>query len=382
MVNTKERSADEGALITVEQSDDESTGVFVPASMVSAEHAISPSARIHPDKVIVDFAEARIPRSETAKRIAAMAKGSALVDMIKRSRSGAGALFDINPYDLTLEEGWNRRNFKTPNRRARIASWGVSIARVGVREPLVAHLKNGKICVHSGWNRWFATIYAIEVEGVEIQRIPVRFGKAGENDSDWNIAQLVNNGSDAYEPLEQAYVIRDQVNVFGWEKQKVADASGLSLPYVDYLLRLLELPQSILNYVHEGVIKPTTAKAWYKKCDEDEGKTVEIIEQARKQIARRKRTTLRPSDFPGTQRKPRRKKGEPDAATEVRLMGEVVDIMQRCAVTRVEGGRNIFITDEDYEILAERAKLKEIPQLEEAPPLQLPSPSDDATDNG
>lgn len=266
---------------------------------------------IFPDRVIVDYEQACNPQSDVAKRVYALRLGDPKIgESLPPPKPGTGGvIYDVCPYDLKLEPGWNKRNFRTEQRRKKIASLGLSISRVGVREPLVCHIKNGLVYVHSGWNRWFATIYAIEVEGVEIQRIPIRFGRSGENDEDRNLSQVVNNGSDRYLPLEMARVIKDQVNVFMWPIPKVAAALGYDTQNILMLLKLLEMPSAVLRFVDEGTIRASFARRAYRNARNNEEKTIQVIEGAIENARNKGRERVMPQDAPGYVRK-RRGSGE------------------------------------------------------------------------
>jgi hypothetical protein len=308
---------------------------------------------IFPDKVIVDFEQACIPRSDVAKRVYARRLGDpAIAESLPPPKPGTGgAIYDVCPYDLKLESGWNKRNFHTEQRRRKIASLGLSISRVGVREPLLCHIKNGKVFVHSGWNRWFATIYAIEVEGMEIQRIPIRFGRTGENDEDRNLSQVVNNGSDRYLPLEMARVIKDQVNVYQWPIPRVAASLGYDAQNVLSLLKLLEMPAAVLRYVDEGTIRASFARRTYRDAHNNEEKTIQIIEGAIQNAHDKGRNRVMPQDAPGFVRK---RRGTPRPALASPLLAAPNPDAQE--FLRVFGQREVLQRDDREVVVRYHAK--------------------------
>lgn len=231
-------------------------------------------------QVIVDVEEARIPRSETANAIAALAKGvEPVAEQLKSRKAGSSVVFDINPYDLWMKPGWNQRNFQTPQRKAIIAGLGRSISKIGVRETLIAHIEGDKIYVDSGWNRLFATYYAIEVLGAEVKGIPVRFGRQGENEADRMLSQIVNNDGTQLTPYEQGLVIK-QLIAMAWNIPEIASKLGRSITNVKGLLDLQELPTDIRLLVDDGTVSAYFATKAYRDADEDEAKTLRTLHSA------------------------------------------------------------------------------------------------------
>lgn len=237
------------------------------------------TAHLDTASVIVDLEEARTPRSETAKNVAAQAKGAEQIEAIRTRRAGSATVFEINPYDLHLEVGWNVRNFDTPNRRAEIAKLAQSITEVGVREALLAHIKDGRILVHSGWNRLLATYHAIE-HGAPIMAVPVRFGRASEDDADRTLSQIVNNGvrSDLT-PYEKGKVIKRMVN-YGWQIPAIARAVGVSVTNVNALLEMQALPPAIQGLVANGTLGGYLALEQYRDAGKNEARAMELIQYA------------------------------------------------------------------------------------------------------
>lgn len=231
------------------------------------------------ENVVVDVEQARIPRSENAQLVAEQAKGMEQVEMIRRRGAGSGGVFDLNPYDLWLEPGWNVRNFNTRQRKANLSELSRSITAIGVREALLAYIKDDKIVIYQGWNRLLATYHAIE-QGAPVKAIPVRFGRSGESDADRTLSQLVNNGvrSDLT-PFEKGIGIKRMVN-FGWQLPEIANSMGKSVTNVKGLLDLQALPMSLQALVADGTVSAYYATKAYRDADENEEKALHELHTA------------------------------------------------------------------------------------------------------
>jgi len=325
--------------------------------------------------VVVDVTLARTPRSDNAKHIASQIKGPEQIDAVKSRRAGSGGIFEINPYDLYLEDGWNVRNFETPSRKANIARLASSISAIGVKETLLAHIKDGKIYVHSGWNRLLATYHAIE-QGAPIVSVPVRFGRASEDDADRTLSQLVNNGvrSDLT-PYERGKAIKRMVN-FGWQPTQLAEAMGKSVTNVNHLLSLQGLPMPIQELVSSGVISSYYAQKVYRQTDENEELTIQqlhlAIERARAKGSARvmpKHANPDYDDSPRRERKGggggRRKRTSTPYPTPEKVPGYdvpmLIQILHRGRAERDEEAGTVLVIykDTDFDELAVLAKFPE-----------------------
>lgn len=342
---------------------------------------------IDPASVIVDVVEARIPRSEVAKAIAVQAKGADAAMAIRRARAGAGAVFDVNPFDLHLEPGWNLRNFDSLTRKTSIAELALSISHIGVKETLIAHLSGDQIVVHSGWNRLLATFHAINELKAEIRGVPVRFARAGENEADRMLSQIVNNTHSDLTRIEQGGVIKKLLG-FGWTEEDIALKLGKSISNVKSLLALQEMPASILRLIETDEISAYFGAKAYREAGENEEKALRVLKSA---IARAKAlgaSRARPMHADGASRKSRSSNGgrggdghsrpsmpslqigdtpppeppEQQPPTQpVSVVPKIVEIIQRAQRTKVEGGGvNYLISADDHEIMMVLAHLPEL----------------------
>jgi hypothetical protein len=343
-------------------------------------------------QVIVDVDDVRIPKSDLAKAIAANAKGQDAVESIKAKRSGPGVVHDLNPYDLFLKRGWNMRNFATPKRRRRIAGLARSIASVGVRETMLAHIDGDKIVIHSGWSRLLATFHAIEVYGAEIRGVPVRFGRAGENDTDWVLSQVVNNDQDPLLPFEQGEVYK-QLVAFGWETPDIAAKVGKSVTNVGALLGLQELPNAIQKLVEGGTVSAYMANKLYREAEESSDKAMELLNRAITNAALEGSVRVMPKHVLSIEERSKvgrrggggrttRKSAPPIEAEPIETIPRLVAILRNATVEKDEDNNIVIMSfsSSDYNDLV---VLAELPDLDDdiEPPVAEASEGDDVAED-
>jgi hypothetical protein len=324
--------------------------------------------QIDPSDVVVDVELARIPHSDNAKMIAAQAKGSRQIDEIKARRAGSGSVFEINPYDLTLEVGWNVRNFNTVQRKTKIAEYATSIGKIGVREALSAHFKDDKIVVHSGWHRLLATYRAIE-HGAPVKAIPVRFGRAIEDEADRNLSQLVSNGGSDLMPYEKGRVIKRMIN-FGWQLPDIAASIGKSVTNVKGLLDLQTLPMSLQELVANDTVSAYFVTKAYREANENEDEAIRVLRSAIAKAKQEGATRVMPKhgeDAPA--RRPRGGGGrgggkrrtiiETPASPADDVIPRLIEIIRRARVEKDREANTVMmaLTWDDFDVLAVLAEL-------------------------
>jgi hypothetical protein len=231
--------------------------------------------------VVVDPEAARNPRSALAREIAAEAKGDDHVEYLKSKRGaiGTGVVHEVNPYDLYLKPGWNKRNFETERRKLKIDELARSIADVGVREILQGYIEDNKVYISSGWNRLLATYRAIETYEAPVRAIPVRVGRQGENDADRLLSQIINNQADPPLPFEQGLICKG-LRDYGWTVEDIAKKIGKSTTSVKALIELQELPPEVQALVDANVVSAYMATLEYRKYGGNGARTIKALHRA------------------------------------------------------------------------------------------------------
>jgi ParB/RepB/Spo0J family partition protein len=201
-----------------------------------------------------------LPTSELAKSIAAQAvEGKSMKEMAV----GRSDMFRMNPYSLTIRDGWNSREQSAENDE-HIDNLARSIAVHGVMEPLTAFSDGKQIIVSDGHCRLLATYRAIEVYGAEILSIPVKTEPKGASDADRLLSQIIRNSGKPLSALEQATVVK-KLMAFGWTPEQIAQKMAVTLAKVNSLLDLHATPDAVKSLINAGKVSPTLALATVKK---------------------------------------------------------------------------------------------------------------------
>jgi hypothetical protein len=220
--------------------------------------------------VIVDRDELReLRRSEAAIEVAGKALGDEAVSDIRAKRAGPDYVHRVNPYDLHFEDEHNPRDFTPEAMRKRVVELARSIAVRGVRKPLDVYLKGDRLYVNGGETRWRATMHALCFLNAPVERVPVIISQ-GENDLDRMIDQWIDNDQLQFNPLEAGKLFRDAVRL-GAEPAEIGRRIGKDSAYVMGRIRLLEMPQWLIDRVRKDTIKADTAfnDIWLASGEDD-----------------------------------------------------------------------------------------------------------------
>lgn len=179
--------------------------------------------------VLTSFAEASRPKGEIAVRLAAEASQQ-LDKLTTDKRAGLlktlatlrGDRFSLNPYLISIKDGWNSRVANDPANIEHIDNLAQSIAREGVLVPLTVFTENGKVFVTDGHCRLLATFRAIEVYDAEIKSVQVVTDTSTSEAERLINNQIVRNGAKPLTVLEQGSVFARLVK-FGWSSAQIAE---------------------------------------------------------------------------------------------------------------------------------------------------------------
>jgi ParB family chromosome partitioning protein len=87
----------------------------------------------------------------------------------------------------------------------------------------------------------------------------------------------LNNTGKALTMLEEAEIFAKLINNYAWDKKQVATRIGKNVSYINNLLILVNLPQTVKNDIKLGIISPSAVIATYFLSDENINKTVNEI---------------------------------------------------------------------------------------------------------
>lgn len=208
---------------------------------------------------------------------------------LKAFRLGRRDIFMMDPRSIIIEEGFNARDFSTPENQAHVEFLKTSIIEVGLKEPLTIRLKDNRPTLVGGESRLRAILKAIE-EGHEIEAVPCQADDRYTNDAERVAEIITRNTGKSLTPLEQATVIRRLVG-FGWEQAKIAKRLSLSPSNVSHMLSLLTMPEEAQRMVRQGDVSAAVALGTVREQGETNG--VEVLREAvtEAKAAGRKRAT-------------------------------------------------------------------------------------------
>ena len=198
-----------------------------------------------------------------------------------------------------------------------------SIREQGVLQPIVAvEDATGEFTIVAGERRWRAARLA----GVESVPVVVRELK---DDSAWLELALVENlqRSDL-NPIEEAEAFQALREKFGFTQDQIAQKVGKGRPTVTNALRLLRLPEPVLELLRAGTL--TAGQARPLVALEDPRRQIELARQAAERgLSAREVEALAAAGAPRD--KPRRKVAALDANTQA-----AQERLTRALRTRVE----------------------------------------------
>jgi ParB family chromosome partitioning protein len=129
-----------------------------------------------------------------------------------------------------------------------------SIREHGIVQPVVVRKMNGRYEIVAGERRWRAA----EMAG--LLEIPVRIIEAYEHRV-MELSLVVNLQREDLSPLEAARGIRELVDKFSLTQEQAAKKLGWSRAAVANKLRLLQLPEEVLEMLHSGAVSEGHARA-------------------------------------------------------------------------------------------------------------------------
>ncbi|GHF02429.1 chromosome segregation DNA-binding protein [Aliiroseovarius zhejiangensis] len=200
-------------------------------------------------------------------------------------------------------------NPEQPRRRfteEQLDDLAASIREKGVIQPLIVRPKSGadgEYEIVAGERRWRASQMA------QLHELPVIVRDYSDTEA-LEVAIIENIQRADLNAIEEAAGYRDLMNRFGHTQEKVSEALGKSRSHIANLLRLLNLPDEVQDFVRDGKLSAGHARTLV---------TVENpVELARQIIAKglsvRAAEALAKGPKP-TAKKPARQKAEKDADT-------------------------------------------------------------------
>ena len=148
-----------------------------------------------------------------------------------------------------------------------------SIREHGVLQPLLVRpLPGGSFQLVAGERRWRASRMA------GLQEVPVVIREMDEEQA-MEIALIENLQREDLNAIEEATGYKQLMERYGMTQEQVAKRVGKSRPAIANALRLLNLPQKVMDMVGEGEVSPGHARALLAFDDQD--RIVEIAQKVK-----------------------------------------------------------------------------------------------------
>lgn len=198
---------------------------------------------------------------------------------IKDIAVGRSDTYRMKLEDLHIRDGLNSRvvdfNPDDPDDYA----LALSIAQVGVKQPLTIFYEQSKAFVSDGHRRYGAAKYAVEHLGAEIKSVPAQMEERYASEADRVFSQIVRNSGKPLAPIEQAKVFKRLVDL-GWSESDIGTKSGLNVVWVKELLKLHAAPTKLTKFVKEGKVSATLALKALKDSKGDADVAADLLGDA------------------------------------------------------------------------------------------------------
>lgn len=148
--------------------------------------------------------------------------------------------------------------------REHIESLAASIKVHGVLSPLVVRRHEGRYILIAGERR----LRAAGLAGLE--EVPVVVRDAADPSQQLEVALVENLQRQDLDPIESARGFQRLIDEYGYTQEQVANAVSKDRSTVANLIRLLRLPDFVLDTLREGRISAGHARALLPLTDEDE----------------------------------------------------------------------------------------------------------------
>ena len=187
-----------------------------------------------------------------------------------------GTLLNMDPRIIKVKAGLNARDLLSPDNADHIDELAESIARDGVKVPLVIFSEGDDVFVVDGHCRLAATMLAIE-NGASILTVPCIPEARGVNNVDRALAQSVYNTGKRLSPLEQGECFKRAI-ALGASVKDIAAKVAKSVGYVNQMIDFQAAPAEVHTLVKNGTVSATFAAETVR--DHGPVKGAAIVKQA------------------------------------------------------------------------------------------------------
>lgn len=137
-----------------------------------------------------------------------------------------------------------------------------SISQHGIIQPILVRPKNGMYMIITGERRWRAARMA------GLSEVPVIITEADDKKAA-ELALVENIQRKDLNPVEEARAYADLINEYSYTQEEIARKVGRSRSSITNSLRLLELPETVLQHLAAGSISEGHAKVLLSIKDQE-----------------------------------------------------------------------------------------------------------------
>lgn len=169
--------------------------------------------------------------------------------------------------DIAPNEGQPRKTFN----KEKLDELARSIKTHGVIQPIVVRKQGSHFEVVAGERRWRAARIA------GLTKVPCIVRELTD-EQNMLVAIIENVQREDLNPVEEARGIRTMIEDYALTQDEVAKAVSKSRPYITNALRMLKLPDTVLDLVSSGKLSAGHAKAILSAKEEEQGEIARLVE--------------------------------------------------------------------------------------------------------
>ncbi len=190
------------------------------------------------------------------KKKAGLGKGLDALFIDNSTEENGDKLININ--DIEPNRDQPRKNFNEES----LKELADSIAMHGVIQPLLVRpLSDGGYQLIAGERRWRASRMA------GLTQVPVIVREMNDEEA-MELALIENLQREDLNPIEEAEGFKLLMDTYSFTQEQAAEKVGKSRPAVANALRLLSLPEAVLDMVKQGIISSGHARTLIPLTDE------------------------------------------------------------------------------------------------------------------
>ena len=278
------------------------------------------------------------------KKTHGLARGlDSLLPEVDMMTSGGGQEIAIGDIDPNPDQP--RRAFSEES----IAQLAQSIREQGLLQPiLVVPMNGGRYRIVAGERRWRAARMA------GLDRVPCIIREM-DVPTQMEIALVENLQREDLNPIEEAEGLNQMIVTYGMTQEQVSKSVGKSRPYITNSLRLLKLPEYVLELISEGKISAAHGRTVITVEDDEVRKR--ICEQIVKEGLSVRETERLVDEIGKPKRKPAKRIKNPNVSRveeELKeVLGTKININQKGSKGKIEIE---FFSKEELERLIDMLK--------------------------